>query len=354
MRVCLGAHQRAPNKLWSLCKRELMESPTHIHIYTHTVLDRFVLPFLCALPNHVYFYKLHTVRQACEGPAAAVLGPVLGDLGGCYPHARDGGAPVGPLGAALRSLLPAALPWALLVAALVIRSAGACEHMPLVAAALAALYTGFVAAVRPFTGHSHNAFEALWSVVASGLLLWLWIAFGEGEWGPLAAGASWADAFSPSERAAVTCLGALLSCRYPFVLARALRVGVPRVVATEHCLPPAEEALPSVLATPPAVSSQLILSAMADLSEPTSTETGRTADNMPPCPASSMRVRTPPSTGGGTCTMQQLPAEALVVTLEGAVATPRSEVSLPSLPAVPRDEDSAKQEEALHHVVGIG
>ena len=151
------------------------------------------------------------------------------------------------------------------------------------------------------------------------------------------------------------CLGALLSCRYPFVMARALRVGVPRVVATEHCPPPSgdDEPLPSVLATPPAVASadprtpmtsQLILPAMADLNEPTapspSTETGLTADVMPPSaprPASSMRSRTTPSACGGT---MQLPAEALVGAPEGSVATPRSEVSLPSLPAVPRDEDS--------------
>ena len=43
--------------------------------------------------------------------------------------------------------------------------------MSLVAAALVALYAAFVAAFRPFTGYSHNAFEALWSAVAAGLLL---------------------------------------------------------------------------------------------------------------------------------------------------------------------------------------
>ena len=176
---------------------------------------------------------------------SASLGPVLGDIGGCYPCVLAGGdgtssgesSPVGGPGAALRSLQPAALPWALLVAAIVVKAVAACEHMPLVAAALVALYAAFVAAFRPFTGYSHNAFEALWSAVAAGLLLWLWLAWDgpadeSGQW---AAAAGWAHAFSPSEHAAVTCLGALLSCRYPFVLARALGVGVPRVVAIVDC-----------------------------------------------------------------------------------------------------------------------
>ena len=174
---------------------------------------------------------------------SASLGPVLGDIGGCYPHVFTGGdgvgesSPVGGPGAALRSLLPAALPWALLVAAIVVKAVAACEHMALVATALVALYAAFVASLRPFTGHSHNAFEALWSAVAAGLLLWLWLAWDtsadeDGQW---AAAVGWAHAFSPSERAAVTCLGVLLSCRYPFVLARALGVGVPRVVAIVDC-----------------------------------------------------------------------------------------------------------------------
>ena len=181
---------------------------------------------------------------------AARFGPLVGDLGGCYPsrglpaaslHSADGdAATVGPLGAALRSLLPALLPWALLVAAGAAGYCNACEYIPLVSAALVALYALFVAALRPFTGHSHNAFEALWSVVAAGLLLWLWAAIvaaeedDEGRWAPIALGGGtvgWSDAFSSSERAAVTCLGGLLSCRYPFVLARALGVALPRVVA---------------------------------------------------------------------------------------------------------------------------
>ena len=179
---------------------------------------------------------------------AATMGPVVADLGGCYPRANNANdssqksqsphhQPARRLGAALRSLLPTVLPWALLASALVVRSVRACEHMPIVAAGLVALYALFVAGLRPFTGHSHNAFEALWSLVAAGLLLWLWLAFtpsadADAEWW---AEPRWADAFSPTERAAALCLGGLLSCRYPFVLARALGVGVPRVVATERC-----------------------------------------------------------------------------------------------------------------------
>ena len=183
------------------------------------------------------------------------FGPVIGDLGGCYPRAPHNSPPpnrlnvegmekrsftqqgfsdtdsVGPLGAALRSLLPAALPWALLVAAVSVRAAEACEHMPLTAAAVVALYAACVAVLRPFTGYSHNFFEALWSAVAAGLLVWLWravISGGEAQ----GTASNWADMITASERAAVTCLGALLSCRYPFVLARALGVRVPRVVAS--------------------------------------------------------------------------------------------------------------------------
>ena len=181
---------------------------------------------------------------------AVRMGPVLGDLGGLYPHVAaseltsttSDEAFIGPTGAALRSLFPTALPLALLVAALVVKALDACEHMPLVAAVFVALYAAFVAAVRPFTGHSHSAFEALWSAVAAVLLIWLWVAFRDGdkeEWDLANAAAagnriSWAQAFTASERGAATCLGGLLSCRYPFVLARALGVGVPRVVATRR------------------------------------------------------------------------------------------------------------------------
>ena len=166
------------------------------------------------------------------------LGPLVGDLGGCYPHrntlATIANRDAGPSGAALRSLVPAALPWALLITSGAVGASNACEHMPIAAAALIALYAALIAAFRPFTGYSHNAFEVLWSIVAAGLLVWLWVAFADADDGGGGGNVEWSDAFSPSEHAAVTCLGALLSCRYPFVLARALGVGFPCVASMKQ------------------------------------------------------------------------------------------------------------------------
>ena len=314
---------------------------------------------------------------------AAPLGPVLGDLGGCYPFTnsdqRDldknntynkASTVVGPSGAALRSLLPAALPWALLIAALVVRSTASCEHMPLVACALVALYAAFVAAVRPFTGHSHNAFEALWSVVAAGLLLWLWLALGSG-WEP----------FSLSERAAATCLGGLLSCRYPFVLARALGVGVPRVVAivapeeggSRPSVPilavpsrrPAQEeadeavaavsvCLPnrSAVATPVSVSGRRLVPAIVGS---VSSGEGVHVDGSPMGSFAAAPVVGPPVTEGIRSTSVPRAASSSASSLsDTTAASAEPMIALPPLPRLPRQSPDEEPSSGMTDAPGSG
>eukprot|EP00742_Colponemidia_sp_Colp-10_P015246 GILJ01017389.1.p1 GENE.GILJ01017389.1~~GILJ01017389.1.p1 ORF type:complete len:486 (-),score=65.65 GILJ01017389.1:191-1648(-) len=124
----------------------------------------------------------------------------------------------------LTTTLPAVVPWILFVSSFVVGLVDTCQHLPLVAAAVALMYSAAVVGTRPFLGISHNAAEAFVSLAASGLLLGVWIAFNDSS-------SSSPQTFGTSETALALAVGCLLNCRYPFVLARALDVTLPQVVA---------------------------------------------------------------------------------------------------------------------------
>ena len=124
--------------------------------------------------------------------------------------------------------LPEFMVPALFVVSVVVGAVGACQHLPLACAVGVFLYAVLVAAVRPFLGVCHTATEVLWSACVAGCLVALWVVFNDSE------GGDGADVYSSQERAAVACLGCALSCRYPFILARALDVVLPRVVSFER------------------------------------------------------------------------------------------------------------------------
>eukprot|EP00388_Colpodella_angusta_P041641 GDKK01053839.1.p1 GENE.GDKK01053839.1~~GDKK01053839.1.p1 ORF type:complete len:376 (-),score=23.73 GDKK01053839.1:444-1508(-) len=125
----------------------------------------------------------------------------------------------------LTTTLPAVVPWILFVSSFVVGLVDACQHLPMVAAAVALMYSAAVVGTRPFLGISHNAAEAFVSLVACGLLVGLWLSFNEGS------SSSPQASFGTSETALALAVGCLLNCRYPFVLARALDVTLPQVVA---------------------------------------------------------------------------------------------------------------------------
>eukprot|EP00743_Colponemidia_sp_Colp-15_P016797 GILK01020596.1.p1 GENE.GILK01020596.1~~GILK01020596.1.p1 ORF type:complete len:469 (-),score=-5.42 GILK01020596.1:308-1528(-) len=118
------------------------------------------------------------------------------------------------------------LPIVFFVAAVVTGVSEACEHLPLVATIALLVYLALILAFRPFLGITHNASEFVWSLSIAACLMSLWVAFNDNDIGSI----------SDRERDSLLCLGCILSCRYPFILARALDVVLPKVVSATDLL----------------------------------------------------------------------------------------------------------------------
>ena len=149
--------------------------------------------------------KLSLCRVAVRPAVAAeALGPAIGDL-------RIAAFAFAPF-------FPFAVPIVLLIASAAVSASGRCELLPLVAGVVYGAYAALVAAFRPFLGVPHNTVEATLAAVAAGLLI--------GVYG--------AQPASGPEGALLTALVGLSNARYPFIVARLLRVRIaPFVVVSD-------------------------------------------------------------------------------------------------------------------------
>lgn len=185
-----------------------------------------------------YFYGIAVFPSA----AARRLGSLLGDLR-IAPHV------LGPA-------LPFAVPFALLVASITASAAEACEVLPFVVGVVFIVYAVLVAVWWPFLGVWHNVSEALAAATVGSLAIVLGVALlrveeadAGGDRGWLEGGAFFLfyggdggvdfDHYASTVNAAALAMAAISNCRFPFVVARALGVGVPRVGRWERCAPAA-------------------------------------------------------------------------------------------------------------------
>ena len=178
-------------------------------------------------------YAVPAADGSAEGPArpertvllcAAVrpsaparrLGPIAGDLSGRFVGSAAGPAVHGALAALL-----------LVSAAVGAAASDGCGAVLIAAGAAVGVHSLAVASVRPYLGLWHNATEAVFGLAAAVCLVaWGVASLTDEEGGGGAAAASECPSgVSPLPYV----LSGLANCRYPFIIARCLGVGVPTV-----------------------------------------------------------------------------------------------------------------------------
>eukprot|EP00744_Colponema_vietnamica_P030021 GILI01046548.1.p1 GENE.GILI01046548.1~~GILI01046548.1.p1 ORF type:complete len:190 (+),score=17.45 GILI01046548.1:60-572(+) len=121
-----------------------------------------------------------------------------------------------------------AVPWLLFITSFVAAKIGSCDTVLLTSGVVYALYALSIAVARPYLGWLHNAVEGCMSIGAAVCLI-IWYSVFDHD-------ASSTGGLPTSELACVTILVAISNCRFPFTLARALRVVLPKLVSMKSNL----------------------------------------------------------------------------------------------------------------------
>ena len=144
------------------------------------------------------------------------LGPIAGDLSG-----RFVGSVAGP---AVHGVLAALM---LVAAAVGAAASDGCGAVLIAAGAAVGVYSVAVVAVRPYLGLWHNATEAVFGLAAAACLVAWGVASLTDE--ERSGGAAAASECPSGVSSLPYVLSGLANCRYPFIIARCLGVGVPSV-----------------------------------------------------------------------------------------------------------------------------